>query len=562
MTQIRLEELLREVPIPPSTRAREQAVVEARAHIAARGTLVRPTPAGRRLGLCLAVAAVLIAVVLLTPPGRTASAWVGELIGIGEVGGSPTQKQRGFQGKGPAVVIDNGTAPDGSRYEWVAYRCGVDLRKEGLPDRIEGIGLSFEWPDVKGHEGEGSCETEAPAPEIGRGFSSHGVHILPSQFKGVEEPDLVVSGSTGPGVHGVRVIYTDGEGDKHELPVDFARVEGKLRELAQRSEPLGTFVAFVPGEWAARDELESRLDLRALETTGKLKLGPLGRRERAAARAAVRECRHKLPDPTALPDPPSERAMRRAYRPYSECMEERMPPSPFEYLAYDERGRVLERQTEPLVAARMLPPLPQRAAGRERPGQKRGHRPTQGVGYGPPVVLVSGRAPDGALYEFFAQTFERKGKLYGNCVTLWWPYAPRAAGGGTCGPGFPPSTAFGRRENIAAKPYGFLTEAPAATRHKILSGYARPNVSRVRVVYRGRSGDWQDAPVRLRRVTGSLRERLDADRPFGFFVSFLPPSVSRHYPGSPPRRAVGRPAIVVIAYNEEGREVSRVNHRN
>ena len=99
-------------------------------------------------------------------------------------------------------------------------------------------------------------------------FGPFGVHVLPSQMKGVAEPDLVISGLTGPDVHRVSVIYTDGEGEKQELPVDFARVEGKLRELASQPEPLGTFVAFLPGDQAARDEVASRLDLRALSAPG------------------------------------------------------------------------------------------------------------------------------------------------------------------------------------------------------------------------------------------------------------------------------------------------------
>ena len=154
---------------------------------------------------------------------------------------------------------------------------------------FEGIGASLDWPGVKGYEGGGTCEELQGRPPGGV-FSQNGVHILPSQFKGVAHPDLVISGVTGPDVHRVSVIYTDGEGEKNELPVDFARVEGKLRELASQPEPLGTFVAFLPGDTAARDEVESRLDLRAQYGTGKLKLGPIGRRELEQARKAFEAC--------------------------------------------------------------------------------------------------------------------------------------------------------------------------------------------------------------------------------------------------------------------------------
>jgi hypothetical protein len=123
MTPDRLETMLRDLPAPPSTEARERAVAEARAEIAGREELARsPRGAGRR-ALAIALAAAVLGGALLTPPGREASGWVGELVGIGEVGGSPTLEDHGFQWSSRGVVIANGRAPDGSRYEWVVYDC-------------------------------------------------------------------------------------------------------------------------------------------------------------------------------------------------------------------------------------------------------------------------------------------------------------------------------------------------------------------------------------------------------------------------------------------------------
>jgi hypothetical protein len=525
MTRERLEELLREIPTPQSTRARELAVAQARAEIAGRATSARSTHPDRRRLLALAAAILVVVVALLTPPGRAASAWVGELVGIGEVGGSPTQDERVFDDEGSAVVIDNGRAPDGSRYEWVAYRCEVDLEEEGLPTRFKGIGLSFEWPGVEGHETGGSCEEgTGRSPDAGV-LSSRGVDALPSQSTGVAKPDLVVSGSTGPRVHRLRVVYTDAQGQKHDLPVDFARTEGKLRRLAHRSEPLGTFVAFIPGDWAARDELQSRLDLRPLDGTGKLELGPIARRERTLARRAFAACEHLQ----------------------RECLEERMPPSPIEYIAYDEQGQELERESEPTAATVLRGPRAREAAGRERPEDKRWRRPTQPEAVGEPVVLLSGRAPDGALYEVYVERFERNGESRGHCEQLWWPYVPEEGSGGSCGPGIPPTSAFGRRdpEKVAAKPFGFPTYASAATKHRVLRGYARSHVSRVRVVYRDEDGVRRDAPVELTRVRGQLQARIEASQPFGIFVAFVPPD------------ADPRAAIEVLAYDESGEQVGR-----
>ena len=539
MSPDRLMERLSEIPAPQATQARERAVAEARAEIDARrerdqggragaAGLVRERP---RL-VSLAAGVLLVIVVLLTPPGRAASAWVGDLVGIGDVGGPPTREKPRFVTPGTAVVIDNGAAPDGSRYEWVAYRCEEDLRSEGIDTKFEGIGISLDWPGVKGHEGGGSCEELAGRPRH-RVFSEHGVHVLPSQFKGVEKPDLVVSGATGPDVHSVKVIYRDGQGEEHALPVDFARVEGKLRKLASRPEALGTFVAFLPGEVAARDEVASRLDLRALTGTGKLKLGPIGRREREQARKAFETCAPFEPDPAEAREIRGRKAMERAFKPLFDCHKRHMPTGPFEYVAYDEDGHELERMTEPLVAAMVRPPSTIEAEGREEPGDKRLPPPSESRSRGRKVVMT-GRAPDGALFEFYVEQSK-----YGTCMQIWWPYS--GGGTGACGPELPPETAYGRRnpERVFAKPYGFLNEEPHATTSRFVGGFARPNVERVRVVYRDRQGGRHDAPVQLVQVTDSTLGKIEPTEPFGYWIAFIP-------------RLAGHRPIDTIAYAENG----------
>jgi hypothetical protein len=560
MTVDRLNEQLRELPTPPSSEARERTVALARAE-AERIDREQHSPGfDRRWLLGFAAALLLVGVLLLTPPGKAASAWVGELVGIGDVGGSPTLKERLGGERGSAVVIDNGSAPDGSRYEWVAYGCMIDLRKEGLPGRFRGIGLSLEWPGIERQEGGGVCEEATPEPKRDIVLSSHGVQIVPSQFKGVDEPDLVISGSVGPTVHRMRVVYTDANGQRHDLPVDFARVGARLQQLAGRRQAIGTFTAFVPGARAARDEIESRLDLRALAGTGKLRLGPIGLRERRKARRAFVTCAPKKPDLDALSARPKQKELDRAYRPYDRCMSKQLPPGPIEYVAYDKRGKVLERQREPLIAAVLNPPRTQELAGAEQPGDERGQRPADPQG-GKAVVIASGRAPEGALYEFYVQRFKPGSGVPGGCVTQWWPFVREARTGGYCGPGgLPPSTAFGRRnpERVAARPYGFLEEALPATRHWIMSGYARAKVGKLRVVFRNRDGRWGDAPVRLAHIDGPLLQRIGHKRPFGFFVAFVPPSVDRCSDGKPERCM----ALRVIAYGQDGRELGRVKYRS
>ncbi len=243
MTIETLERVLSEAPLPDADEARERTVASARARVRSRRGAGRGTRRWRRPALQLAAAAIALACLLLTPPGRAAADWLGGVVGIGDVGGSPTNEHRGFPATGAAIVINNGFAPDGSRYEWVAYPCKIDLRKEGLPERFEGFGVSFEWPGSAqdGGAGGGSCaEGEGDASErAGHYFGSFGTQIVPSQFKGVAAPDLVVSGETTPSVHEVRVVYTDARGGRHSRPVDFERIGPKLRGKITASRELG-----------------------------------------------------------------------------------------------------------------------------------------------------------------------------------------------------------------------------------------------------------------------------------------------------------------------------------
>jgi hypothetical protein len=518
MTPDRLETMLRDLPAPPASEARERAVAEARAEVAGWDAPRRSARRPARRALGMALAAGVLAAALLTPPGRDASAWVGELVGIGDVGGSPTLEEHGFEGTSNAVVVANGHAPDGSRYEWVVYDCRVDLRDEGLPTRFEGFGMSLEWPHVKGREGGGTCEEAEGAPAPRFAFEQIGVHVAPSQFEGVAEPDLLVSGATTRRVHRVEVVYTDTAGNRHELPVDFSAVPDDLRDRLGARSPGGAFVAFVPGAWAARDDVVARLDLRALAGTGKLELSEFARREREQLRASFEACAHLV----------RNRDEQRS------CLEERMPPSPVEAIAYDEQGRVVQRWTERVV-------VPMRQADLYPKGPMPwDERPSHGTGE--PVVLAAGRAPGGARYEFF---FQPSGGP-GTCMTLWWPRFRQAGAGGFCGPQMPPDGAFGRRsqEDVMAKPFGFLDDVQPATDHWMLSGFARPQVERVAVVW-----DGGETPAELEHVRGERLERMGGAEPFGFWLAFVPRS-ARHA------------EFEIVSYGDDGREIGRYAWRS
>jgi hypothetical protein len=170
--------------------------------------------------------------------------------------------------------------------------------------------------------------------------------------------------------------------------------------------------------------------------------------------------------------------------------------------------------------------------------------------------------------KFFTQRFERRnGNVYSLCVTHWWPYVRLASSSGLCGPGFPPTKAYGEdwpKDVFARPPFGFLQSGEPASAYVLLEGYARANVAKVRVVSKGAQGEKRDTHVYLVRVRGDLAERVGSREPFGFWASFLPPSIERYYgpPDRPCTRIKGPPAIEVIAYDGHDHELSRFGHRN
>ena len=97
-----------------------------------------------------------------------------------------------------------------------------------------------------------------------------------------------------------------------------------------------------------------------------------------------------------------------------------------------------------------------------------------------------------------------------------------------------------------AKPFGFLDAEVPATEHFMLSGYARPRVERVRLVW---ASGRHETPVDLSRITPHQAERMGATGPFGFWVAFVPRSA---------RHAV----FDVVAYGEGGGEIGRYEYRS
>lgn len=260
MAADRLTKLMRKAPVPDSAAARERTAAAAREATPSPAE-ESPAPARRPVRAAVGLAcAVALAAMLLTAPGRSALSQAAELVGLGEVGGSPTlQEPRHIEEQSAPIVIDNGRAPDGSRYELVAYRGGFPPDVKPPPGAPAGFGcIDLEWPGAeRAHARTGACFAGGTGASPG---AVSGIRIGPRKLPatGAGEGDLVLSGTTRPDVHRLRIVYEDIDGESRDLAVDFSRVDGELLDRSGWSEPFGTFVAFLPADTLRADRLMER----------------------------------------------------------------------------------------------------------------------------------------------------------------------------------------------------------------------------------------------------------------------------------------------------------------
>jgi hypothetical protein len=235
-----------------------------------------------------------------------------------------------------------------------------------------------------------------------------------------------------------------------------------------------------------------------------------------------------------------------------------------------------------LVAASLMTP-PGRAAsdlvgewlGLAEPGDPptvEGPRP-RGELHEEPIsstVLASGRAPDGARYEFVLESFAEPPRSgsdddFRHCLNIEWPDARvgQISPDFGCYPAFPPPIL----EQAVVKRGGAIFD-PSRTTHVQVAGVARSDVSRLRILYKDEHGAKRDAPVDFTRVAGSVRKRAGADGAFGVFIGFLPPSWLGYGARYDPRRCPPEEhpydpvALEVVAYDQTGRAIATERGNN
>jgi hypothetical protein len=268
----RLGELLNAAEVPESAVALEATIATAQATVATGPAAPvadgegapRERPRGRRRrSLALAGVAALLGVALLTPPGQAALSGAADL--IGQIGGTPVSDgEGGLESSvppgqpGSPLVVDNGEAPDGSRYEWVAFR-----HTERLPRRVaprvksrdmDMFCIRFAWADAPRRKATGGCGSLGSwSPGV---IHMRGRLIRPAGDSG--QRDYMLIGDVDPRVGRVGMVYRRPGGARYEMPVDLGRVDGKLMRQVGGDKPFTTLTAFIPGDMVAADRLDER----------------------------------------------------------------------------------------------------------------------------------------------------------------------------------------------------------------------------------------------------------------------------------------------------------------
>jgi hypothetical protein len=164
----RLGDQLMRIPIPGSEAGHKRAITMARAAVIEASA---SAPPARKLNLQgpklrLALAMLLLALAVATPSGRTAISWAASLVGIGDVGGPPSIPQEfpSAPAAGDQVVVANGTAPDGTDYEIVAY----ESRNAGTCYRVD-------YPEQHADRSGGEC---IPERGLASGLNGHIINFV------------------------------------------------------------------------------------------------------------------------------------------------------------------------------------------------------------------------------------------------------------------------------------------------------------------------------------------------------------------------------------------------
>lgn len=239
-----LDEFLRAAAVPDSATAKERTKMLAHARLERRDrpeSSANPGSSAPRFRV-LAIAgacAVGVAVIAATPPGQSAAAWVGELVGIGD--GAPQPQVVRSQ----SVTLGAGAGPRNEPYAVVADR----------PEAGGEVCLSLDWPEAK--KATTTCGYPPDAGGLGRPSPADQTalgtpFLIEAKAVGLDRrlgPDVgVVHGNAAADVSEVQVTYRDSAGEAHASPTRLFALEGEAEEQIGAEGPLKAYVAFVPAD--------------------------------------------------------------------------------------------------------------------------------------------------------------------------------------------------------------------------------------------------------------------------------------------------------------------------
>jgi hypothetical protein len=266
-----LGERLRRLPIPPADEARARAATSAAERVARMGG--RPSRSAPRL-MRFGVAALALLAALVgfafTPPGKTVSGELGDLVGIGEPATLPPELSPGLVGpRRPGVVIASGRAPDGAPYEVVASR-GVATEPRStaagtgagsVTERGGGRVMTCLTVDLPESPERGTVEF-CVGSQHARGVV--GVNVADRAFPD-KEPEFagskaryVLTAVLNPSVARVEVTYQDGAGEGHVAFSDVGTVTRAIAKKIRTDDRVAYLVAFLPDDGLPSDRRTGR----------------------------------------------------------------------------------------------------------------------------------------------------------------------------------------------------------------------------------------------------------------------------------------------------------------
>ncbi len=220
-----------------------------------------------RWQLGTAAAALAVAAVVATPPGRAGAEWLGEQVGIGD---PPSHHEFVIPGEGhQSYVLATGHDPDGKRYEYVLDRYPKGAKvADGEP--VDAC-LTVDWTGSANPAGAQFCGPGFPPPGAFGGAAARPFGYLERYPQGTRYLTLV--GFADRRVERVEVSYRTADGTRRDAPVDLAKPSDELLRRIGASRAANVFVAFLPQSAGAGPKEETKaLEVSSYDAAGR-KLG-------------------------------------------------------------------------------------------------------------------------------------------------------------------------------------------------------------------------------------------------------------------------------------------------